>query len=186
MDEVNMDEVNMDEVNMDEVNMNEVNVNAVNEVNEESEEVVMAKPTKMPRRFDFAPKVQVEEFGVKEVMQFDGLTMMKTKEQSRCANWDPGEVVNAKEQIEMLDVEEVAILVKDDNKVGLRLFNKVEVMQRGDVTTKVLLSAMMLCNFVRLYISEMLVLVALSVARFVIVNPMSSLALRSTLALLLQ
>ena len=64
---------------------------------------------------------------------------------------------------------------ENDNKVGLRLFNvKVEVMQRGDVTTKALLSAMMLCNFVRLYISEVLVLVALNVARFVIVSPMSS------------
>ena len=64
---------------------------------------------------------------------------------------------------------------ENDNKVGLRLFNvKVEVMQRGDVITKVLLSAMMLCNFVRLYISEVLVLVALNVARFVIVSPMSS------------
>ena len=62
---------------------------------------------------------------------------------------------------------------ENDNKVGLRLFNvKVEVMQRGDVITKVLLSAMMLCNFVRLYISE--ALVALNVARFVIVSPMSS------------
>jgi len=174
---VNMDEVNMDEVNMDEVNMNEVNVNAVNE---ESEEVVMAKPTKVPQRFDFAPKVQVEEFGMKEVKNLEdddeevekSLPPSKDVKESRHANWDPGEV--AKEQIEMLDVEEVAILVKDDNKVGLRLFNKVEVMQRGDVTTKVLLSAMMLCNFVRLYISEMLVLVALNVARFVIVNPMSS------------
>ena len=106
--------------------------------------------------------------------------------QSRPANWDPNELFDAKDQMEMLDVEEVAILVKDDNKVevfdakvnnnkvGLRLFNvKVEVMQRGDVTTKALLSAMMLCNFVRFYISEVLVLVALSVARFVIVNPMS-------------
>ena len=62
---------------------------------------------------------------------------------------------------------------ENDNKVGLRLFNvKVEVMQRGDVIKKVLLSAMMLCNFVRLYISE--ALVALNVARFVIVSPMSS------------
>ena len=75
----------------------------------------------------------MEGSSVKEVMQSDGLMMMKKNEQSRCANWDPGEVVNAKEQSEMLDVE-VAILVKDDNKVGLRLFNKVEVMQRGDVT----------------------------------------------------
>ena len=177
----------MNEVNMrNEVNMNEESgvvcdikevapvVEIVAEVQEEqggAEVQEEQNGTKM--KFDVITDAMMGS-GVKEVMQLDGLTMMKTKEQSRCANWDPGEVVNAKEQIEMLDVEEVAILVKDDNKVGLRLFNKVEVMQRGDVTTKVLLSAMMLCNFVRLYISEMLVLVALSVARFVIVNPMSS------------
>ena len=64
---------------------------------------------------------------------------------------------------------------ENDNKVGLRLFNvKVEVMQRGDVTTKALLSAMMLYNFVRLYTSEVLVLVARNAARFVDVNPLSS------------
>ena len=42
----------------------------------------------------------------------------------------------------------------------------------GHIDRAVLLSAMMLCNFVRLYISE--ALVALNVARFVIVSPMSS------------
>ena len=97
----------------------------------------------------------------------------EAEEESRHVNWDPGELIDTKAQVEILDAKEVEILVKDDNKVGLRLFNvKVEVMQRGDVITKVLLSAMMLCNFVRLYISE--ALVALNVARFVIVSPMSS------------
>merc|ERR1719209_2096067 len=111
MDEVNMDEVNMDEVNMDEVNMDEVNVNAVNEVNEESEEVVMAKPTKVPQRFDFAPKVQVEEFGMKEVKNLEDeevekrlplstevtqIDNMKVKGESLRADWDPGERVDAK------------------------------------------------------------------------------------------
>merc|ERR1719495_2823305 len=127
VDEVNVDEVNMDEVNMDEVNMDEVNVDEVN-----MDEVNVDEVSAVNKVNEVAPEVS----GVKEVMQLDGLTMMKTKEQSRCANWDPGEVVNAKEQIEMLDVAEVAILMKDNNKVGLRLFNmKVEVMQRGDVTT---------------------------------------------------
>merc|ERR1719193_1682497 len=101
-----MDEMNMDGVNTDEVNVDGGNTDEVNEV---------------------APEVS----GVKEVMQFDGLTMMKTKEQSRCANWDPGEVVNAKEQIEMLDVEEVTILVNDD-----------KVRLKGNVNWKALYDAM--------------------------------------------
>merc|ERR1719192_399276 len=35
-------------------------------------------------------EAKAEVFGVKEVMQLDGLMMMKVTEQSRCANWDPG------------------------------------------------------------------------------------------------
>merc|ERR1719495_25103 len=83
--EVNMDEVNVDEVNTNEVNVNEVNTNEVNvdevksdvnaeakvEVNEKSEEVVMAKPPEVPQRFDFALKVQVEEFGMEEVKKLE-------------------------------------------------------------------------------------------------------------------
>ena len=152
------------------------------EVNEKSEEVVTAKPPDVLQRFDFAAKVQVEELGMEEVKnsQEDKKVerlppSQEAEEESRHVNWDPGELIDTKAQVEILDAKEVEILVKDDNKVGLRLFNvKVEVMQRGDVITKVLLSAMMLCNFVRLYISEVLVLVALNVARFVIVSPMSS------------
>ena len=85
----------------------------------------------------------------------------EAEEESRHVNWDPGELIDTKAQVEILDAKEVEILVKNDNKVGLRLFNvKVEVMQRGDVTTKALLSAMMLYNFVRLYTSEVLALIA--------------------------
>ena len=84
----------------------------------------------------------------------------------------------------MLDVEEVAILVKDDNKVevfdakvnndkvGLRL-SKKKVRQSGDANVLALFHARALYNFM-LYTSEVLVLVALSMARFVNVNPMSS------------
>ena len=152
------------------------------EVKEKSEEEVTAKPPDVLQRFDFTAKVQVEELGMEEVKnsQEDKKVerlppSQEAEEESRHVNCDPGELIDTKAQVEILDAKEVEILVMDDNKVGLRLFNmKVEVMQRGDVITKVLLSAMMLCNFVRLYISEVLVLVALNVARFVIVSPMSS------------
>merc|ERR1719474_2543822 len=70
------------------------------EVNEKSEEVVTAKPPDVLQRFDFTAKVQVEEFGMREVMQIDDLKM---KEESCHASWDPGESVNAKAQTEMLD-----------------------------------------------------------------------------------
>ena len=96
----------------------------------------------------------------------------EAEEESRHVNWDPGELIDTKAQVEMLDAKEAEILVNDD-KTGLRLI-KTEARLRGDVNVKVLFDAMALYNFVRLYISEMLVLVALSVARFVIVNPMSS------------
>merc|ERR1719268_686288 len=203
MDEVNVDEVNVDEVNVNEVNeesaMNEdsgevcdvkeemskgksLEIEAKVEVKEKSEEEVTAKPPDVLQRFDFTAKVQVEELGMEEVKnsQEDKKVerlppSQEAEEESRHVNWDPGELIDTKAQVEILDAKEVEILVKDDNKVGLRLFNvKVEVMQRRDVTTKALLSAMMLYNFVRLYISEVLVLVALNVARFVIVNQMSS------------
>jgi len=180
VDEVNVDEVNVDEVNVNEVNTNEVNVDEVKsdvnaeakvEVNEKSEEVVMAKPPEVPQRFDFAPKVQVEEFGMEEVKKLEDdeevekrlplsneVTQnddLKVKEESRHDSWDPGELVNAKAHMEMFNV-------------------KVEVMQRGDVTTKAFFEATALYNFVRLYTSEVLVLVARNAARFVDVNPLSS------------
>ena len=85
----------------------------------------------------------MEVSGVKEVMQSDGLTMMKVTEQSRCANWDPGELLDAKDQKEMLNVEEVTILVNIIVKVGPRLFMK-EVWSSGVATEKELLIVMLL------------------------------------------
>ena len=82
-----------------------------------------------------AHKAKVEVFGMKEVRNlkddnkvemFDakvGLRLYDKKaevKQSRPANWDPGEDVNAKDQMEMLDVEEAEILV-NIGKVGLQL-----------------------------------------------------------------
>ena len=120
------------------------------EVKEESEEVVTAKPDDVLLRFDSTAKVQVEEFGMKEVMQIDYLKM---KKESRHASWDPGEIVDAEAQ----------------------MFNmKVEVMPSGDVNAKALFDAMSLFNFVRLYTFEVLVLVARNAVRFVDVNPLSS------------
>ena len=135
------------------------------EVNEKSEKMVTAKPPEVPWRFDFAAKVQVEEFGMKEVKnleddeevaQIADLTM-KVKEESHSTYWDPGELIDAKARMEMFNV-------------------KVEVMPSGDVNAKALFDAMSLFNLVRLYTSEVLVLVlvARNAARFVDVNPMSS------------
>ena len=67
----------------------------------------------------------------------DRLMMMKMTEQSCCANWDPGELLDAKDQIEMLDVEEVEILVNDD-----------KVRLRGNVNWKAFYDAMALNNIV--------------------------------------
>ena len=183
----------MDEVNVDEVNVNEVNeefamiedsgevcgvkeemskgksleIEAKVEVNGKSEEVVTAKPPDVLQRFDFTAKVQVEEFGMKVVKnseevkksqedkEVEILLPMKEVEESRHANWDPGELIDAKAQIEMFSA-------------------KVEVMPSGDVNA--LFDAMSLFNLVRLYTSEVLVLVlvARNAARFVDVNPLSS------------
>ena len=96
----------------------------------------------------------------------------EAEEESRHVNWDPGELIDTKAQVEMLDAKEAEILVNDD-KTGLRLI-KTEARLRGDVNVKVLFDAMALYNFVRLYTSEVLVLVALNAARFVDVNPLSS------------
>jgi len=178
-----VNEVNVNEVNVNEVNVNEVNVNTEAkevcgvkeetskgksleietkvEVNEKSEEVVTKKPPDVLQRFDFTAKVQEEEFSMKEVKksqedkEVEILPPMKEVKESRHANWDPGELIDAKARTEMFNV-------------------KVEVMPSGDVNAKVLFDAMSLFNLVRLYISEVLVLVALRMARFVNVNPMSS------------
>ena len=78
----------------------------------------------------------------KKVMQLGGLTMKKMEEQSRCANWDPGELYDAKALTEMLDVEEAKILA-NINKVGLQLFMK-EVWSSGGAIDKALLIVMFL------------------------------------------
>jgi len=96
----------------------------------------------------------MEVSGVKDVMQSDRLTMMKVTEQSRCANWDPGELVNVKEPIEMLDVEEVTILVNDD-----------KVRLRGNVNLKALYDAMTLYSIVRFNVKAIVIVLFLS--RFV-------------------
>ena len=144
------------------VNANEVNV--MNKVNEENEVNVNVKDDNKVKVFD--ARVNNGKVGLR-------LYDKKAEAKQSCpANWDPGELPDAKDQMELLDVEEVTILVNDD-KVGLRL-SKKEVRLRCDVTMKALLNAMTLCNFVRLYISEMLVLDALNAARFVDVKPVSS------------
>ena len=96
--------------------------------------------------FDVNTKA-MEVSGVKDVMQSDWLTMMKVTEQSCCANWDPGEVVNAKDQMEMLNVEEVTILVNIINKVGLQLSVK-EVRSSSGAIKKALLVVLFLLRFV--------------------------------------
>ena len=56
--------------------------------------------------------------------------------QSRPANWDPGELSDAKDQMEMLDVEEVTNLMNDDKVAG-----------SGGATEKALLIVMFLLRF---------------------------------------
>jgi len=174
------------EMNVNEVNVNEVNVNteakevcavmnemskgksleieAKVEVNEKSEEVVTAKPPDVLQRFDFTAKVQDKEVEI--------LPPMEEVMESCHANWDPGELVDAKAQVEMLDAKLAEILV-NDNKVGPRL-SKNEARLRGDVNAHALFDVMLLFNLMRLYISEVLVPVARNAARFVDVNPLSS------------
>ena len=171
------------------IKVNEVStVNKVNEectMNEDSGEVCDAKeemrkgkPPEVLQRFDFDAKVHAEDD--KEVGRLPPLK--EVKEESCHANWDPGELIDAEDQMKMLDVEEVAILVKDDNKaemlvndVKARLrLSKKEARLRGDENANALFNAMLLFNFMRLYISEVLVPVARNAARFVDVNPLSS------------
>ena len=135
------------------------------------EEMRKGKPPEVLQRFDFDAKVHAEDD--KEVGRLPPLK--EVKEESCHANWDPGELIDAEDQMKMLDVEEVAILVKDDNKaemlvndVKARLrLSKKEARLRGDVNVNALFDAMLLFNFMRLYISEVLVPVARNVARFV-------------------
>ena len=74
--------------------------------------------------------------------------------QSRPANWDPNELFDAKDQMEMLDVEEVAILVNDD-----------KVRLRGNVNWKAFYDAMTLYSIVRFNVKTILIVLFLS--RFV-------------------
>ena len=135
------------------------------EVCDAKEEMRKGKPPEVLQRFGLAAKVQVEEFGMKEVKnleddeeaaQIDDSTM-KVKEESCNTYWDPGELIDAKARMEMFNL-------------------KVEVMPSGDVNVKALFDAMSLFNLVRLYTYEVLVLVlvARNAARFVDVNPLSS------------
>ena len=65
---------------------------------------------------------------------------------SRPVNWDPGELSDAKDQMEMLDVEEVVNLVNID-KVGLQLSVK-EVRSSSAAIEKALLIVLFLLRFV--------------------------------------
>ena len=163
-----MDEVNVNKEN--EVNVNKETEVNVNEMNNEvelhiahnvlaKEEMSEGKPLEVMKGSS-AAKSEVksdvnaeakEVSGVKEVMQSDRLRM-KMKEQSRCANWDPGEPVNAK--VEMLDAKEEKILV-----------NNGKVKLRGDVNWMVFYVTMELYAIVLFNAKEMLV--AFSLSRFV-------------------
>ena len=100
---------------------------------------------------DVNVEAKVEVFGMKELKDLEDdeevemrlPLMMKVTEQSRCANWDPGELLDAKDQKEMLNVDEVTILVNIIVKVGPRLFMK-EVWSSGVATEKELLIVMLL------------------------------------------
>ena len=220
MDEVNVDEVNVDEVNMYKVNVDEVNMNEVNkkstmyedsgevcgvkeemsngksfeieakvEVNKKSEEVVTAKPPDVLQRFDFTAKVQVEESGMKEETNLKDDKKVEGKKSCH-ANWDPGELVDAKAKVEVSVVKEVKqtddLKMREESRhaswdpgelvnAEAQMFNvKVEVMPSGDVNAKAFSGTMSLFNFVRLHISMVLVLDALNAARFVDVKPVSS------------
>ena len=165
LDELCEDEDGGNELNakVNEVNevstVNDVNLNEVNEDNEENEVNVNVN------------EVKVEVFGMKEVKNlkddnkvkvFDakvnngkvGLRLYDKKaeaKQSCPANWDPGELPDAKDQVEMLDVEEVANLMNND-----------KVARTGGVKSMMFFYA--LYNLT-LYTSD--ALVALCMARFV-------------------
>jgi len=116
--------------------------------------VVKGKPPEVPQRFDFAAKVQMEEIGMKEVKNLEDAEEVEKrlsnevmqnddlKEESRRANWDPGELFDAKAQVKMLDAKEAETLV-NINKVGLQSFMK-EVWLSGGAIEKALLIVMIL------------------------------------------
>ena len=116
---------------------------------------------------DVNVEAKVEVFGMKEVKNLKdedkvevfnakvnngkvGLRLYDKKaevNQSHPANWDPGEPVNAKEEIEMLEVKEAEILVNIINKVGLQLSVK-EVRLSSGAIKKALLVVLFLLRFV--------------------------------------
>ena len=86
------------------VNANEVNV--MNKVNEENEVNVNVKDDNKVKVFD--ARVNNGKVGLR-------LYDKKAEAKQSCpANWNPGELPDAKDQVEMLDVEEVANLVNND------------------------------------------------------------------------
>ena len=92
---------------------------------------------------------KLEAFNAKVNSGKVGLRLYDKKaeaKQSRPANWDPGELPDAKDQMEMLDVEEVVNLVNID-KVGLQLSVK-EVRSSSGAIKKALLVVLFLLRFV--------------------------------------
>ena len=117
-------------------------------------------------KFDVNVEAKVEVSGMKEVKSlkdgnkvevFDAkvnngkvvLRLCDKKaeaKQSRPANWDPGELFDAKDQMEMLDMEEVANLM-NIGKVGLQLSVK-EVRSSSGAIKKALLVVLLLTRCV--------------------------------------
>ena len=133
--------------------------------------VVKGKPPEVPQRFDFAEKVQMEEFGMKDVKNLEDeevekrlplskevtqIDDMKMKDESLRADWDPGERVDAKAQTEMFNVKEEKILVNN---------GKVELSR--DVNLKAFNYAMALNNVVLFNAKAMLIVLLLQKERFV-------------------
>merc|ERR1719357_223208 len=160
VNEVNVDEVNVNKVNVNEVNEDSGEVCDVKEEMSKGKSleiesklevsdvfgavksscVVKGKPPELLRRFDFSAKVQAEEFGMKKVKiseedkKIERLLPSKEVKESCHANWDPGELFNAKAQVEMLDAKVAEFLMNID-KVRLQLFMK-EVWSSGGAIEK--------------------------------------------------
>jgi len=149
------------EVKVNKVNEVVLEVSAVNKVNEEctmnkdsgevcdaKEEMRKGKPPEVPQRSDVNAKAQTEMFGMKEVKnskedkEVERLSPLKDVKESRHANWDPGELVDVKAQIEMLDAKEEKINV-NIGKVGLQL-SMTEVRSSCGAIEKALLIVLFL------------------------------------------
>ena len=149
VNEVNVSEVNVSKVSVSKVSVNANEVNDVNKVNEESTvneasgEVCNMKEVKSLKDGN---KVEVFDAKVNNGKVVLRLCDKKAEaKQSRPANWDPGEVFDAKDQMEMLDMEEVANLM-NIGKVGLQLSVK-EVRSSSGAIKKALLIVMFLLRF---------------------------------------